>query len=159
MNPMIEVLVLEDHGESLALLHAVLEPAGMRLTSARSTEEAMRLLLRDGVRPDVILSDLILPGQDGLVFLRWLRAEGPLECRTGVGGLAVALRDRPLFRVELDEPQRGLPFHGERVHPGEVRVPRRGRGIGVGQAIQGELADGLEQAIAHGAAAVLGDDE
>ena len=81
MNPLIEVLVLEDHGESLALLHAVLEPAGMRLTSARSTEEAMRLLLRDGVRPDVILSDLILPGQDGLVFLRWLRAEGPLECR------------------------------------------------------------------------------
>ena len=77
----IAVLVLEDHGESLALLHAVLEPAGIRVVAARSTEEAKRLMLLGGIRPDVILSDLVLPGEDGLAFIRWLRAEGPEESR------------------------------------------------------------------------------
>ena len=75
------VLVLEDHGESLALLHAVLEPAGIRVIAARSSEEAKRLLLLSGVRPDVILADLVLPGEDGLAFIRWLRAEAPEESR------------------------------------------------------------------------------
>ncbi|HEV8586299.1 MAG TPA: response regulator [Methylomirabilota bacterium] len=77
----IAVLVLEDHGESLALLHAVLEPAGIRVISARSTEEAKRLIVLQSMRPDVILSDLVLPGEDGLAFIRWLRAEGPPEIR------------------------------------------------------------------------------
>jgi CheY-like chemotaxis protein len=77
----ITVLVLEDHGESLALLHAVLEPAGIQVISARSTEEAKRLMLHQSVRPDVILADLVLPGEDGLAFIRWLRAEGPAESR------------------------------------------------------------------------------
>ncbi len=77
----IAVLVLEDHGESLALLHAVLEPAGIRVIAARSAEEGKRLILLSGVRPDVLLADLVLPGEDGLAFIRWLRAEAPVECR------------------------------------------------------------------------------
>ncbi len=81
MTRSIAVLVLEDHGESLALLHAVLEPAGIRVIASRSTEEAKRLMLLGGVRPDVILCDLVLPGDDGLAFIRWLRAEGPEESR------------------------------------------------------------------------------
>ncbi|MGC2702099.1 MAG: response regulator, partial [Candidatus Acidiferrales bacterium] len=27
-------------------------------------------------RPDLILLDLVMPGEDGISFLRWLRAEG-----------------------------------------------------------------------------------
>jgi CheY-like chemotaxis protein len=81
MTAPIAVLVVEDHGESLALLHAVLEPAGIRVIAARSAEEARRLLLPSGMRPDVLLCDLVLPGDDGLAFIRWLRAEGPEECR------------------------------------------------------------------------------
>jgi CheY-like chemotaxis protein len=71
MAPPITALVIEDYGESLALLHAVLEPAGIRVVAARSAEEARRLL--ETVHPDVVLCDLVLPGEDGLAFVRWLR--------------------------------------------------------------------------------------
>ena len=79
MTAPIAVLVVEDHGESLALLHAVLEPAGLRVIAARSAEEAKTLLATE--RPDVILCDLVLPGEDGLAFIRWLRTEGPEATR------------------------------------------------------------------------------
>ena len=80
MTASIAALVIEDYGESLALLQAVLEPAGIRVIAARSAEEAKRLL--QNVRPDVLLCDLVLPAGDGLAFIRWLRAEGPEACRS-----------------------------------------------------------------------------
>ncbi|HEV8474112.1 MAG TPA: response regulator [Methylomirabilota bacterium] len=75
----ITVLVIEDHLESTALLHAVLEPSGIRVLEARSMEEAQTVLARE--RPDVILCDLMLPGEDGLAFIRWLRARPAEEDR------------------------------------------------------------------------------
>ena len=75
----IVALVIEDYEESVALLHAVLEPAGIQVLAARSAEDARRLM--DTAKPDVVLCDLVLPGDDGLAFVRWLRDEGPAESR------------------------------------------------------------------------------
>ncbi len=75
----IVALVIEDYGESQALLHAVLEPAGIQVRAARSAEEARRLM--ETLRPDIVLCDLVLPGDDGLAFVRWLRTAAPLESR------------------------------------------------------------------------------
>ena len=75
----IVALVIEDDGESLALVHAVLEPAGIRVVAARSAEDARRLI--DATRPDIVLCDLGLPREDGLAFVRWLRSAGPIETR------------------------------------------------------------------------------
>jgi len=76
----IVALVIEDHEESVALLQAVLEPAGFRVVATRSGEDARRLLM-ESLRPDVVLCDLVLPDEDGLAFVRWLRTGGPSKSR------------------------------------------------------------------------------
>src|SRR5579872_5151997 len=64
-------LVVEDNPDNLLLSCAVLRRAGYRTEEARSAEEAaLRLAVR---RPDLILMDIQLPGQDGLALTRQLR--------------------------------------------------------------------------------------
>lgn len=67
----ISALVIEDDRESATLLKAILEPWGVFVVSASSAEEAKGMLAT--VRFEVILSDIDLPGEDGLTFVRWLR--------------------------------------------------------------------------------------
>ena len=69
-------LLIDDHPESLEFLRAALEPFGVRVMTARSAEEAKALL--GAVSPDIIIADLLLPGENGFAFVRWLRArKGP----------------------------------------------------------------------------------
>ena len=55
----------------MMLVVAVLERAGLRVAQASSAEQARRLI--ETVRPDVILMDIQLPGQDGLSLTRELK--------------------------------------------------------------------------------------
>jgi CheY-like chemotaxis protein len=66
------ILVIEDNPANMMLVVAVLERAGFRITQASSAEEARRFV--ETVRPDVILMDIQLPGQDGLSLTRELKA-------------------------------------------------------------------------------------
>jgi CheY-like chemotaxis protein len=54
------------------LVVAVLDRAGFRCAEASSAEEARRLL--ETARPDLILMDIQLPGEDGLSLTRELKA-------------------------------------------------------------------------------------
>lgn len=74
-------LVIDDDADSVQFLRAALEPFGVRLMTARSAEEAKSLL--GTVTPDVIIADLLLPGENGLAFVQWLRS------RKGVAGANV----------------------------------------------------------------------
>lgn len=66
-------LIVEDHPANLMLVQAVLERAGYVVAAARSAEEALDRLHQ--VKPDVILMDIQLPGQDGLALTRQLKAD------------------------------------------------------------------------------------
>jgi CheY-like chemotaxis protein len=66
------VLIVEDHDDARELIAAVLEAAGARVLSASSTAEALKEA-RD-VRPDLLLADIGLPGEDGYMLLKKLRA-------------------------------------------------------------------------------------
>ena len=66
------VLVIEDHPANMLLTRAILQRAGMQPREASSAEEALDWL-KDN-RPDVILMDVQLPGQDGLSLTRQLKA-------------------------------------------------------------------------------------
>src|SRR5256885_16440111 len=66
------VLVVEDNPANMMLVVAVLERGGFQNAQAYSAEEARRLL--ETVRPDVILMDIQLPGEDGLSLTRELKA-------------------------------------------------------------------------------------
>ena len=79
-------LVIDDHPESVHLLAAVLEPFGVRVLAAQSTEAAKDMLT--AVTPDIVISDLALPGGDGIEFIRWLRTREP-EAGGSIPAIAV----------------------------------------------------------------------
>ena len=67
------ILIVDDHRELRDLVSGVLTKEGFRVSTA-ADGRAMRQVLADG-RIDLILLDLMLPGEDGLSLCRILRAE------------------------------------------------------------------------------------
>jgi PAS domain S-box-containing protein len=65
------VLVVEDHDDTRELTTLVLENAGARVLSAATAEEALDRV--SNVKPDAVVADLGLPGQDGYLLLARLR--------------------------------------------------------------------------------------
>jgi CheY-like chemotaxis protein len=65
-------MVVDDHRDSVQLLVAALEPFGVRVITAGSAPEAREVL--SAAEVDIILCDLGLPGENGLEFIRWVRA-------------------------------------------------------------------------------------
>jgi two-component system OmpR family response regulator len=67
------ILIVDDHREIRDLVSGALTKEGFRV-SAAADGRAMQKVLADG-RIDLILLDLMLPGEDGLSLCRTLRAE------------------------------------------------------------------------------------
>jgi CheY-like chemotaxis protein len=67
------VLVVDDDRLILASVAAALEGAGFRVWTTDSGEEAVQLAGR--VRPDAVVTDLRMPGMDGLALLERLAQE------------------------------------------------------------------------------------
>jgi PAS domain S-box-containing protein len=70
---MATILVVDDCPESGRFLVKLLGYGGHRLLAAQDGEEALKQVQAE--RPDLILSDMLLPTMDGLEFVRRLRAE------------------------------------------------------------------------------------
>jgi len=70
----LRVLVVDDEADSRRVLVMVLERVGAIVTAASSVLEAIEALPK--VRPDVLVSDLGMPDQDGFDLIRQLRANG-----------------------------------------------------------------------------------
>ena len=91
------VLVVEDNPANLLLVQAVLERAGYRVATAGSAEEALVSL--SATRPDLVLTDVQLPGRDGLALTRHIRRDQNLAGVPIVALTALAMpedRDRAL---------------------------------------------------------------
>jgi signal transduction histidine kinase/FixJ family two-component response regulator len=82
----VQVLVVDDDRDALDMLSVALSEAGALVRTAQSVAEAMALLRR--TRPDVLVSDLAIPDEDGYALIRALRA---LERESGRETPAVAL--------------------------------------------------------------------
>jgi len=76
MSDLPHLLVVDDDAEIRDLLARLLPRHGFRVTTARDTQEAQRLL--DGGRFALMVLDLMMPGEDGLSFCRRIRAGSPL---------------------------------------------------------------------------------
>jgi two-component system OmpR family response regulator len=70
------ILIVDDDAETRSLLQAYLQKQGYRVTSA-ADGKALRAAL-DTARPDLIVLDLMLPGEDGLQLCRDLRTRSNL---------------------------------------------------------------------------------
>jgi two-component system OmpR family response regulator len=72
----IHVLVVDDHSEIRDLLKRFLEQHGLRVSCAKDGKEMKRLL--DEREFDLLVLDLMMPGDDGLSLCRQLRATSTL---------------------------------------------------------------------------------
>jgi PAS domain S-box-containing protein len=68
----LRVLVVDDEDDARRLVAMVLEDCGCRVTAAGSVEEAMRKF--EEVPPDLLLSDIGMPGESGYDLIRKVRA-------------------------------------------------------------------------------------
>lgn len=68
----VSVLVVDDDHDARQLASLILEARGASVQTAASASDALQALLRR--RPDVIVSDLGLPGRDGFAFIQAVRA-------------------------------------------------------------------------------------
>lgn len=106
----IHVLLVEDEPDGRELVQAALERRGAEVTAVASVPEALAALGRGA--PDILVSDIGLPGEDGYALVRRIRQRAPEE-----GGLvpAIALtayasvqdRDRALaagFQAHMTKP-------------------------------------------------------
>ncbi len=82
----VRVLVVDDDEDTVHILSVMLEDSKAKVETARSVSAALEVL--EWYRPDVVVSDLAMPGEDGYSFIRKLRA---LDNANGVNTPAVAL--------------------------------------------------------------------
>jgi PAS domain S-box-containing protein len=67
-------VVVDDEADARALVSSVLELRGARVTAFSAAREALDLLTDDtDSRPDILISDLSMPGEDGISLIRKLR--------------------------------------------------------------------------------------
>ncbi|HVS30820.1 MAG TPA: ATP-binding protein [Thermoanaerobaculia bacterium] len=67
------ILVVEDNADSRKLLHAILKRAGAQVETAEDVPTALQKLA--GHRPDLIISDIEMPGEDGYSFISKVRRQ------------------------------------------------------------------------------------
>ncbi|WP_441287362.1 hybrid sensor histidine kinase/response regulator [Sorangium sp. KYC3313] len=82
----LNVLVVEDEDDTRELLVTMLEQCGACVTAVSSAAEA--LLAVKALQPDVLVSDVAMPGEDGYVLIRKIRA---LPAASGGRTPAIAL--------------------------------------------------------------------
>jgi PAS domain S-box-containing protein len=79
-NPSLDgarILVVEDEPDSRELVRRILEAEGAKVLPAANAEEGLELLRQE--KPEVILSDIGMPGHDGYQFIQWVRSLNPHE--------------------------------------------------------------------------------
>src|SRR6266571_1466683 len=104
------ILIVDDEPSARYGLRRALE-AKYRIAEADSAEAAREALPRE--QPDLVLLDVVLPGQDGLSFLRWMREQGseiPVlmvsaldTAKTAVEALQLGAADYLVKGFELEE--------------------------------------------------------
>jgi PAS domain S-box-containing protein len=73
----LRVLVVDDDADTLEMLDLVLNRYGANVKTAASSAAALEIFRR--WKPDVLISDLGMPGEDGFTFIAKIRALSPAE--------------------------------------------------------------------------------
>jgi signal transduction histidine kinase/ActR/RegA family two-component response regulator len=75
----IKVLVVDDERDAREVLRHILSERGAQVTACASAAEALSAI--EGVAPDVLISDIGMPNEDGYTFIRKVRMLGEPVCR------------------------------------------------------------------------------
>ena len=95
----VRVLIVEDDADTLQMLSVMLADSGAKVETAVSSEQALEVL--QWHRPDVLVSDLAMPGEDGYTLISKVRslenkAEGQLPAVALTSHVRVEDRARAL---------------------------------------------------------------
>jgi PAS domain S-box-containing protein len=104
------VLLVDDDADAREVTVAGLEKAGFELRAVSTAQEALGML--DHWLPDVIVSDIGMPGLDGYEFMRMLRARPPER-----GGRVAALALTAFARLEDAVRARSSGYQGHIAKP------------------------------------------
>jgi CheY-like chemotaxis protein len=85
----LHLLVVDDNRDARVIYKTILAHCGAFVTAVASASAAARALKQ--IQPDVILTDLSMPGHDGVWLARWLRRR---ELKTGMHIPVVAITAR-----------------------------------------------------------------
>jgi DNA-binding NtrC family response regulator len=130
MSVAMDILIVDDEPTLRAVLSMRLERWGYRVRVASDVSEAEQLLA-DRV-PDVVLSDVVLPGASGLELLRRLRGAGqevPVLLMTAHGSIDTAVEAmkegaRDFLTKPLDYTKLHVLLEASAVEAGERRAAR-----------------------------------
>ena len=97
------ILIVDDEPAARYGLRRALE-SKYRIAEVDSAEAAREALPRE--QPDLVLLDVVLPGQDGLSFLKWMRGQGsevPVLMVSALDAAKTAVQALQLGAEDLDE--------------------------------------------------------
>jgi CheY-like chemotaxis protein len=77
MKPL-TILFVDDDKFLLDMYSMKFSKSNYTITTAQSPEDALKLI-KDGLDPDILLLDIVMPSMDGLEFLSLLRKENLLK--------------------------------------------------------------------------------
>ncbi len=71
-----KVLIVDDSQEISSIVKMILEDEGFEIRSATDGEEGLRIFVE--FQPDLIITDIQMPGENGIEFVRNIRRLNPL---------------------------------------------------------------------------------
>jgi PAS domain S-box-containing protein len=99
--PNVKVLVVDDDPNSCEIVRRILVGCNAQVSTAQSVDEALPLLGQ--FRPDVLISDIGMPGKDGLAFIRELRESETRSSSPHLPAVALTAFARPEDRTRVLE--------------------------------------------------------
>jgi CheY-like chemotaxis protein len=94
----LRILVVDDEVDARQVVGTMLRRSGAEVTTAGSVEEAMQLF--ESCRPDVLVADIGMPGEDGYSLIRRVR-ERPPESGGEIPAVALTAYVRTQDRVRV----------------------------------------------------------
>lgn len=71
------ILILEDDSTICDLTAKMAAKSGYRVSTANRAEKALQMILEDGLKPDLVIADVVMPGMNGLEFAEILHKKRP----------------------------------------------------------------------------------
>jgi CheY-like chemotaxis protein len=84
------ILVVDDEPSFCTVLSEILRSFGYNVQQAHDAHHAIELL--KGAPPDLILTDVMMPGMDGLTFIRHIRADPD---RSSIPAIVISAKAQP----------------------------------------------------------------
>ena len=95
MRTMAKILVADDDPIFLQFTRSLLEDRGYEVVTAEDGEQALAVVRRE--RPDLVVTDLVMPYKNGLEIIREMRAESTLQ---HIPVIVISMKDREVDIVQ-----------------------------------------------------------